>query len=47
MEIARLKREARQLVNEKDAGIPDEDEDRERSRIFLEVEAIDDEDELK
>ena len=47
MEIARLKREARQLVNEKDAEIPDEDEDRERSRIFLEVEAIDDEDELK
>ena len=42
-----LKREARQLVNEKDAEIPDEDEDRERSRIFLEVEAIDDEDELK
>ena len=47
MEIARLKREARQLVNEKDAEIPDEDEDRERSRIFLEVEAIDDEDEKK
>ena len=47
MEIARLKREARQLVNEKDAEIPDDDEDRERSRIFLEVEAIDDEDELK
>lgn len=40
MEIARLKREARQLVNEKDAAIPDEDEDRERSRIFLEVEAL-------
>ena len=47
MEIARLKREARQLVNEKDAEIPDEDEDRERSHIFLEVEAIDDEDEKK
>lgn len=47
MEIARLKREARQLVNEKDAEIPDEDEDRERSRIFLEVEAIDDEDDIK
>lgn len=47
MEIARLKREARQLVNEKEAEIPDEDEDRERSRIFLEVEAIDDEDEIK
>ena len=47
MEIARLKREARQLVNEKDADIPDEDEDRERSRIFLEVEAIDDEDDKK
>lgn len=43
MEIARLKREARRLVNEKDAEIPDEDEDRERSRIFLEVEALDDE----
>lgn len=43
MEIARLKREARQLVNEKDAEIPDEDEDRERSRIFLEVEALDNE----
>lgn len=40
MEIARLKREARQLVNEKDAAIPDEDEDRERSRIFLDVEAL-------
>ncbi len=40
MEIARLKREARQLVNEKDAAIPDDDEDRERSRIFLEVEAL-------
>lgn len=47
MEIARLKREARQLVNEKDAEIPDEDEDRERSRIFLEVEAIDDQDDVK
>lgn len=47
MEIARLKREARQLMNEKDAQIPDEDEDRERSRIFLEVEAIDDEDDIK
>ncbi len=47
MEIARLKREARQLVNEKDAEIPDEDEDRERSRIFLEVEAIDAEDDVK
>jgi uncharacterized protein YhaN len=45
IEIARLKREARQLVNEKDAAIPDEDEDRERSRIFLEVEALEDEDE--
>ncbi|MGN0394515.1 MAG: ATP-binding protein [Coprococcus sp.] len=43
MEIARLKREARQLVNEADAAIPDEDEDRERSRIFLEVEALEDE----
>jgi hypothetical protein len=43
IEIARLKREARQLVNEKDAAIPDEDEDRERSRIFLEVEALEDE----
>lgn len=43
MEIARLKREARQLVNEKDAAIPDEDEDRERSRIFLEVEALEEE----
>lgn len=43
MEIARLKREARQLVNEKDADIPDEDDDRERSRIFLEVEALNDE----
>lgn len=40
MEIARLKREARQLVNEADAAIPDEDEDRERSRIFLDVEAL-------
>lgn len=45
LEIARLKREARKLVNEKDAEIPDEDEDRERSRIFLEVEAIEDADE--
>ncbi len=43
MEIARLKREARNLVNEKNAVIPDEDEDRERERIFLEVEAIPDE----
>lgn len=43
MEIARLKREARQLVNEKDAAIPDDDEDRERSRIFLEVEALEEE----
>lgn len=43
MEIARLKREARQLVNEADASIPDEDEDRERSRIFLDVEALVDE----
>ena len=43
MEIARLKREARQLVNEKDAAIPDEDEARERSRIFLEVEALEEE----
>ena len=34
MEIARLKREARQLVNEKDAAIPDEDEDRTRSHII-------------
>lgn len=43
MEIARLKREARNLVNEKNAVIPDEDDDRERERIFLEVEAIPDE----
>ncbi len=42
MEIARLKREARQLLNEKDAAIPDEDEDRERSHIFLDVEALED-----
>ncbi len=43
MEIARLKREARQLVNEKDAAIPDDDEDRTRSHIFLDVEALEDE----
>ena len=47
MEIARLKREARQLMDEKQAEIPDEDEDRERSRIFLEVEAIDEADDIK
>lgn len=47
MEIARLKREARQLVNEKDAAIPDEDEDRTRSHIFLDVEALDDEEDEK
>ncbi len=40
MEIARLKREARNLVNEADAAIPEEDEDRTRTRIFLEVEAL-------
>ncbi len=42
VEIARLKREARQLLNEKDAAIPDEDEDRERSHVFLDVEALED-----
>ena len=47
MEIARLKREARQLVNEKDAAIPDEDEDRTRSHIFLDVEALDDDEEFR
>ena len=43
IEIARLKREARQLLNEKDAAIPDEDEDRERSHVFLDVDALEDE----
>lgn len=47
MEIARLKREARQLVNEKNAAIPDEDEDRTRSHIFLDVEALDDDEEFR
>lgn len=47
MEIARLKREARQLVNEQDAAIPDEDEDRERSHVFLDVEALEEEEPKK
>lgn len=47
MEIARLKREARQLVNTEEAVIPDEDEDRERSRIFLDVDALIEEEEPK
>ena len=40
MEIARLKREARQLIDEGNAEIPDEDEDRSRERIFLDVDVL-------